>query len=137
MTQAALFDVRNPEPVPDGALSSPSGIVYTPDCPLPVAHSTRARASQNSATGALAAAATRATLTLRYIRLLRELGAASDHEASRALGVALASINSTRNQLGDRVIAAPAEQDERHTWPSNRVTHRTRWRLANPLQEPA
>lgn len=129
MTQRALFDIVNPEPAPEG-MRSPSGITWTPDCPLPVAHSSTSRAAHNSATGAQAASVTRGQLTLRYLRLLRELGPVSDHEASRMLGVGLSSINSTRSQLGPRVVAARDDRDEVHQWPGGRVTHRTRWQLA-------
>lgn len=101
------------------------------ECPLPVAPSTSPQARHSSATGAQVAAETRGQLTLRYLELLRIVGPRSDHEASRALGAGLSSINSTRANLGAQV-----EEDtgnyEVHVWPSGRMTRRTRWRLVPP-----
>jgi hypothetical protein len=101
------------------------------ECPLPVAPSASPQARHASATGAQVAAVTRWLLTLRYIELLERLGPRSDHEASRALGVGLSSINSTRAALGAQVTD-DAGNYEVHVWPSGRMTRRTRWRLVPP-----
>lgn len=103
--------------------------LWDAECPLPVAPSRSVRARHASATGAQYAARQRGALTLRYLRLLREVGPVSDHEAAGMLGVGLSSINSTRARLGARVVAASAERDQLMHWPGGGVTRRTRWQL--------
>lgn len=66
------------------------------DVSLPVAGVTP-EARHAGATGAQRAARSRADLSLKYVALLKAVGPLSDHEASRALGVQLSSICSTRN----------------------------------------
>ena len=97
------------------------------ECPLPVAPSASTQARHASATGAQMAAETRAALSLAYIALLRAVGPRSDHEAARALGVGVSSINSTRDGLGASVVAS--DDYETRVWPNGRTTKRTRWML--------
>jgi hypothetical protein len=131
-----MFDGFVGAVVPPGRTRAKSGVAWDGEVDLPVAKSRTARASHNSATGAQAAAAGRVTLTHRYLQLLRERGAVSDHEANALLchGEHLSSINSTRAQLGTRIVACDETRDEIHTWTSGgltRRTRRTRWRLAH------
>jgi hypothetical protein len=128
MTQATLFD----EPDVYG-VAAPSGVIWQPQCPLPVAPSAVPQARHASATGAQYAAVHRGALTLRYLDLLARLGRLSDHEAAGMLGVGLSSINSTRAKLGAAIAAAPEALDDVHHWPTGHTTRRTRWQLA-PVQ---
>ena len=125
MTSGFLFDRVNAEPASD---RGPTGVTWDWECPLPVAPSRSPRARHASATGAQYAARDRGELILRYVRLLKDVGPVSDHEAAAMLGRGLSSINSTRAKLGDRVVSA-ADLDEVHKWPGGYITRRTRWRL--------
>jgi hypothetical protein len=92
------------------------------DAALPVAgRSPEARHS--SSTGAQHASQHRGTLTVAYVALLEQLGPMSDHEAARLLGKPLATLNSIRNGLGERVRPSGAYE----TTPWN--TKRVKWRL--------
>lgn len=92
------------------------------DASLPVAgRSPRSRSASHS--GAVRASTDRGTLSVAYLNLLRVAGPRSDQEAAKALGRETCSINSTRNGLGDLVVAS--DQFE-HT-PFN--TRRVRWQV--------
>ena len=121
LTSGFLFDRLNPEPVR-----------WDRECPLPVAPSSSRAARPASATGAQVAAVIAGVVSLRYIHLLEKVGEASDHEASRVLGVGLSSINSTRSRL-ERWIIESGNFD-RVTWPNGHVSERTRWRLRTPAE---
>lgn len=60
-----------------------------------------AAGSHTSHKAAVSAAVTRKTKTARYLRLLAEKGARTDHEAHQALGLPLSSICSIRNNVVD------------------------------------
>ena len=99
---------------------------WSADVSLPVSGRTPA-ARHASASGAQQAAGTRGKLTLAYWALLRDVGPRSDHEASKALGCGLSSINSVRDALKD--LVEPSGDFQVVTWPSGRVTERVRWRI--------
>jgi hypothetical protein len=63
-------------------------------------------------------------LAVAYVNLLWAIGPLSDHEAAKALGRLVSSINSTRNNLGKRIVAS--DQFEVTPWGSKRV----RWQVA-------
>lgn len=81
------------------------------------------RARHASYSGAVTASATRGSVTLAYIALLKALGPLSDHAASKALGRPLSSVCSIRNGLLDRVV--PSGEFETSEWGTKRV----RWML--------
>lgn len=60
-----------------------------------------AKGSHTSHKAAVAAAARRGPKTARYLRLLAERGARTDHEAAAALSLPLSSICSIRNNAVD------------------------------------
>ena len=100
-------------------------IDWSRDVSLPVAGTTP-QARHGSATGAMAAASRRGALTLRYLALL-ERGACSDHEAARALGCGVSSVNSVRNGVAH--LVEPSGDFEVVAWPRGAVTKRARWAL--------
>lgn len=79
-----------------------------------------------SAEAAQQASATRATKTLRYLQLLKEAGedGLSDHEAAKATGWALSSINSIRNGCG--ILAVPGERVAVSPWGRKTTTWKRR-----------
>lgn len=91
---------------------------------LPISGQTPA-ARHASFTGARKASQDRPTLALAYLALLRQAGAEglSDMQAASALGRPLSSMCSTRNGLGDLVVASG------HFEVSEWGTKRARWRL--------
>lgn len=92
------------------------------DCNLPVAGKAP-RSRHASRSGAVRAAKDRGALSVAYVQLLRVAGPRSDHEAAKALGREVSSINSTRNGLGDLIEAS----DQYEQTPYR--TKRTRWQL--------
>lgn len=82
------------------------------------------RSRHASATGAHRAAIDRGALSVAYLNLLRAAGPLSDHAAARALGRETSSINSTRNGLGNLIVAS----DQFENTPFR--TKRTRWMVA-------
>jgi hypothetical protein len=70
-----------------------------------------ARGSHTSQKAAVAASARRGPKTARYLRLLAEKGARTDHEAAGALNLPLSSICSIRNSAVDcGLVARGAEE---------------------------
>src|SRR3954470_6262511 len=87
----------------------------------------------HSASAAMDAAKTRGIETRRYLDLLATAPAVgfSDHEAAKALGLGLSSINSIRN--GVALLVWPADRVERN--PTRPNIKRTCWRLASPEEQ--
>lgn len=77
-----------------------------------------------SASGARKASKDRPLLAVAYVELLRRVGPMSDHEAAKALGREVSSINSTRNGLGNKIV--PSGVFEATTWGTKRVCWRVR-----------
>jgi hypothetical protein len=97
------------------------GFDWDPAVNLPVqGHTPEARHAGR--TGAERAAKDRGALSLQYRQLLITVGPLSDHEAAKALGRLVSSINSTRNGWGDKV--QPSGQFEDSTYHTKRV----KWR---------
>lgn len=96
---------------------------WSSDVNLPIAGRTP-RARHASATGAQKAATDRGALSLAYIALLRSVGPLSDHQAAKALGRQVSSVNSTRNGLGDLI------EDSGEYETSEYGTKRTKWKAA-------
>lgn len=108
-------------------MSVQPGFDWSSDVSLPVSGETP-EARHASATGSQRAAKSRADLAVRYIALLKALGPLSDHEAARALGVGLSSINSTRDGVAGRAEpkrVVPSGQYEVTAFGTRRV----RWML--------
>lgn len=103
---------------------TPGRLNFDPDVAMPVSGRTPL-ARHCSSTGAQAAARTRGQLSVAMLRLLAEAGPAgmSDYEMARALGRAVSSMNSTRNGLGDLIVASGS------TEATTFGTKRTRWTL--------
>ena len=80
-------------------------INWDPTINLPVQGKTLP-ARHAGATGAQRAGRDRGTLALQFVELLRQVGPLSDYEAAQALGRFVSSICSTRNGLGERIVAS-------------------------------
>lgn len=93
---------------------------FDQDCNLPVNGKTP-RSRHASSTGAVRASKDRGALSVAYLNLLRTAGPRSDFEAAAALGRMVSSICSTRNGLGDLIVAS----EEYESTPFR--TKRTRW----------
>lgn len=93
---------------------------WNADVRLPIAGKTP-RSRHASSTGANRAATDRGALSLAYLALLRSIGPLSDHQAAKALGREVSSINSTRNGLGDLI------EDSGEYETSEYGTKRIRW----------
>jgi len=91
---------------------------WSHDVNLPL--SGRSSAARHAgATGAQVASRTRGAVSLAYRELLRVAGPLSDHEAARALGRLVSSVNSTRNGWGAAVV--PSGEYEQTAWGTKRV----------------
>lgn len=88
------------------------GFDFSLDVNLPVVGKSP-RARHASSTGAQRAAKDRGALALQYLELLKHAGdqGLSDFEAAKALGRQISSMCSTRNGLGDLVIASGSFED--------------------------
>lgn len=101
------------------------GFDWSRDVSLPVSGRTP-RARHASSTGAAVAAERRGAVALAYRRLLIESGPLSDHEAAKALGRLVSTINSTRDGWGGQV--APSGRYEATEFKTKRV----RWQWVGP-----
>ena len=83
------------------------GIDWDRDASLPVQGRT-VQARHSGSTGAQKAAKDRGPLAIAYLEMLKQAGpqGLSDFEAAKALGRMISSMCSTRNGLGDLVVAS-------------------------------
>jgi len=102
-------------------MSAQGGFDFSRDVNLPVQGQTPG-VRHAGATGAQRAVKDRGAVSLAYRELLRTSGPLSDHEAAKAMGRLVSSINSTRNGWG--VHVQESQQYERTEF----GTKRTRWR---------